>query len=176
MGKAKKIGIAVGIIVAALVAITIAIGSLATPPNNIDKVLETNTTKPDTPNEKVLVGQLTFNLTAVNERPSLSVWRADGKYLIVTLTVENGGQQPVDAGSFEYVLVYKQSRFYSSSNAGAAFSDWLEEGKDLNPGLRRTGTLVFDVPLNAAAADFTLLIYGGENSNNPQASIPLKPT
>lgn len=87
---------------------------------------------------------------------------AGGTFLLVFLSVENRGIEPLAFQSSDFALFDRQGRRYAAhieatKLAGPAFqtSDLL--GEAIGPGLKRQGVLAFDVPLDAGGFSFRLL-------------------
>jgi hypothetical protein len=180
MVRGKKLGIGFGIAFAGFI-VLIAIAAPVLPvPENVSETISKGDVMVASEEPHLFDGglgstaiadELAFTLTYTAQRSIIFGETADGQFIIVSLDVRNDGGSPADAGDLVYMLVDKQHRSFTSSTVGAAYDDWLEESKDLNPGLTRTGTLVFDVTENSDAREYTLQIFRGPNDQSPLASL-----
>jgi len=81
--------------------------------------------------------------------------RAAGEFIVLRLTVKNAGKNSAEITTGDIHLTAGEDEFELSS---ASPPDLFES--ELRPGASRTGTVVFDVPVNTAPSKYTLKVYG----------------
>jgi len=82
--------------------------------------------------------------------------RPDASFLSVLLTVRNDGKQPRTIPSFG--LIDEVEAEYETFEKGWLIDNWLGRLERLNPGVGRSGVIVFDVP---QAHRYRLKVLGG---------------
>lgn len=89
----------------------------------------------------------------------------DGKYAIINVTLNNTGSQAISFDNGMFDLTYDEAD-YSSVTLLGADSDYISY-ESLNPGISKTGNLVFNLPDDVNTEESILLYYGddyfGEN-------------
>lgn len=104
----------------------------------------------------IVVDGVSYNVVKVSATKSLGFWgTADGNYLIVAMELENVSTSPKVIRDSNLAVLDNQSRVFNSDSAAAFYSDWITY-KELNPGLKSTGTLAFDVPADNPSVEYTL--------------------
>lgn len=86
-----------------------------------------------------------YTITKVAVRDSLGqmVPAPSGRYVVVTVQAENVKDKTIQISSGDFVLQVGGNEIEASDNA--IFLDGAFSYEDLSPGLKRTGTIVFDV-------------------------------
>lgn len=99
--------------------------------------------------------------------------KADGKFIFVAVAIFNGQNSAVtmDTGLFE--ILDTKGNVYSASvtsmDVGSASNLFLAQ---INPGITKTGEIVFDVPQTLSVDNLLLRFRGGMTGNS--AVLPLK--
>jgi hypothetical protein len=71
---------------------------------------------------------------------------ASGEFVILSLQIENVGQESFDLSSRVFRLIDSQGREYETDNEAGVYLEDSIEYEQLNPGLTVEGRIVFDVP------------------------------
>lgn len=90
--------------------------------------------------------------------PFESAREPDGMYIVVTMEIENRGKEPKSLNVNNFALSDIQHRIFMPSLQTLEYADGLSL-EVLNPGLTRTGTIVFDVPRTVLYDKYTVLPY-----------------
>ena len=107
------------------------------------------------------VGELSFRalksewLQALSAKKVLDK-RPDASFLSILLTVRNDSKEPRTIPSFE--LIDESGAEYETFEKGWLIDNWLGRLERLNPGVGRSGVIVFDVP---QAHRYRLKVFGG---------------
>jgi len=72
--------------------------------------------------------------------------KADGKFVVVTLTIENMKDETKTFSESAARLVTRDGKEYATDDDGSIYSDKPLILEDMQPDLPKTGALVFDVP------------------------------
>jgi len=113
---------------------------------------------------KVTSGQILLGIEPI---------KADGKFIIVGVAIFNAQNTAItmDTGLFE--ILDSNGNVYSASerSAGLGATDNLFLAQ-LNPGIMKTGEIVFDVPQNVTMDNLLLRFRGGMTGET--ATLPLR--
>jgi hypothetical protein len=88
-----------------------------------------------------------------------SMERANGKFVVVDITVQNNDTSASTLPPFQ--LVDKDGRTYDESSSGMVSQGFFSVLEKLNPGVSKRGNIAFDVPPDR---EYFLLISGGFES------------
>jgi len=107
------------------------------------------------------VGELSFRVLKSEWVETLSAKkvldkRPDASFLSILLTVRNDGKAPMTIPSFG--LIDEGEAEYETFEKGWLIDNWLGRLERLNPGVGRSGVIVFDVP---QAHRYRLKVLGG---------------
>lgn len=120
-------------------------------------------------NQTIMFNDVALKVTKVSKVTALPFWRPDGVYLVIHMNIENQGKEKADVGSL-YKLKDAQGRIFEASNAAESYTDWIA-GKELNPGLKTTGTVIFDIPKTTIPTEYKLSI--ANYNENPTTFIDI---
>ena len=101
-----------------------------------------------------------------------SLVRADGKFIIVSVAIRNGQNTAITMDTNLFEIMDSSGNVYSASEKSME----VEPGSDLflakiNPGVTKTGRIVFDVPANLNMDNLRLRFRGGMTGDS--ADLPL---
>jgi len=111
------------------------------------------------------VGGIEYTVTAaVTESTIASVPNPpNGEFLVVALNVKNVGDQPADINATDFHLK-RDGKIFDASSDGTYLPDAFMLTK-LNPGVEKTGTLLFDVPADTSPSKYELEAFGNGGSD-----------
>jgi len=112
-----------------------------------------NTLKPEEPTgktnvlstEKVTIDNISYQVVKVAKTSSADGYRANGVFVVITLSMENRGNQPGEIVENNFRLIDSQNRQFGTDGCLCA-DDRLYNYESINPGLQITKRIVFDVP------------------------------
>jgi len=114
----------------------------------------------------VTLGGLTYSVADVHRAatvgPDGAEQHASGEYIVIRLRVSNVGHDPATLSNSDFRL-RKGSTMYDSANEVMVDGEFFLS--KLNPGVSKTGTLIFDVPANTNPADYELEVFGNGGSD-----------
>jgi hypothetical protein len=97
---------------------------------------------------------------------------ATGEYITVSVTISNTGDKPAEI-SYQDFHLKCGSKEYDPDQASMS-SDHQLFLTPLNPGLSKSGTIVFDVPADTSPSKYTLEVYGnGAEGSQKSTEIQL---
>lgn len=110
------------------------------------QVNETDVLSADT-HDVVTLDNISYEVTKVVKASSADGYRANGIFVVVTLSIENKGSQPGEVIENNFRLIDSQDRQFSTDRCLCG-GDRLYNYESINPGLQITKRIVFDVPLS----------------------------
>jgi hypothetical protein len=121
----------------------------------------------------VTIGGLSYSIVSVTRAstfgPEFMQERASGEYIVVRLTIKNVGKEPATITGSDFHLERGDTKFDAASvTVGAADGFFLAK---LNPGVSRTGIIVFDVPAHTAPSKYHLIVYGNGSSDHTNLQL-----
>lgn len=118
--------------------------------------------------DRVVSGDIAYTITNVQTSPTLSneyqSTSADGIFVILDMDIENIGKETNTMTSNYIMLVDDQARVFESDSDSWMYIDNDNNilMKQLQPGLKTTGRIIFDVPVGGIyGAVVTGSIWGG---------------
>jgi TonB family protein len=106
-----------------------------------------------------------------------NVVRPDGKFVMVSLAIANQQHDAITMTTSLFELVDPAGNLYSASEKS------LEVGTNndlflaqINPGVIKTGEVVFDVPLNLSVSDLRLKFRGGMTGDSAEVALKAETT
>lgn len=159
MGLGKKIGIGIGILF--VIIIVAGIASVSFSPSSTQTTTNTEKGKQTTDQgfgvgDSVDLGDLTLTVNNVLILPVLGTGYvssfADGTFVVVEVSIENRGKDIKTIITSNFKVVDSQDRSYDWSSKSIYLNSMgltpLEIIKNIGPGLKTTGYMAFDVPVN----------------------------
>lgn len=121
------------------------------------------------------IGGLKYNISDVRNQSSVESFgdqkAANGEFIVLQLTVSNVGSKAADVNASDFHLKRGDKEFDEDTNVTVDGEFFLEK---INPGTSKSGVLVFDVPANTSARDYSLEVYGnGAEGSQDSALISL---
>lgn len=113
---------------------------------SIQQVNETEVLNADT-HDVVTLDNISYEVVEVAKASSADGYRANGIFVVVTLSMENKGNQPGEVIENNFRLIDSQDRQFSTDRCLCG-GDRLYNYESINPGLEMTKRIVFDVPLS----------------------------
>ena len=111
-------------------------------------------------------------LDKIKEKDSLlTITPESGIFLVIELTIKNNGNEALDFSSRNFKLLQGSTVYAPTSILGSSSHYFLSES--LNPGLEKTGKLVFEVPLDLDDRNL-VLNYVGTAYDNPTGELNLE--
>ena len=107
-------------------------------------------------------GDLTFVVTAVEDGPPIigppdSGTEAQGKFVLVTMTVTNHGDSPRSlVGDNQFLIDTEGQKASANTEAAVHLSNASSLFEEINPGKTVTGVVVFDISADATPAGVEL--------------------
>lgn len=122
------------------------------------------------------VSHVTYALYRVRQTPELvtsaGTFQAQGRYVVVTLAVENDQKSAIDLSGAQFRLIGPGGVRYSTSNNAIYLHDAV--GFDqINPGISRIVSTAFDVPGDTPLGALQLRVQGGFSGDT--TILPLHP-
>lgn len=122
---------------------------------------------------EVTVGGMGYSILSVSRAttvgPSFMTEHASGEFLIIRLTIRNFGDKPATVSGNDFHLKRGETQ-YDTSSAEMTMEGHFFLDK-LNPGVKKTGIIVFDVPANTAPSKYALIVYGNGTSDHREIQL-----
>lgn len=167
MGKAKKVGLGIGIAFAILIILG-AVGSYtSTNSSQTPKVIPLGEEEnPANMGDTIFVGDITYKVTNVSTTQTVGNEffneKAEGIFIVLNMDIENNGKESAQILNTYFKLVDSQGRVFEGDNEAWIYLKDNTFLKQLQPNLPTKGQAVFDVPRSPES--YTLKISGGLNS------------
>jgi hypothetical protein len=111
---------------------------------------------------QITVGGLFYNINGVYVTASYGSQylssNADGEFIVISLTVSNVGNKAADISASDFHLE-RGTTEYNYADA-SVYTEQRFAMNTLNPGVSRTGNIVFDVPVNTQPGVYNIKVYG----------------
>ncbi len=118
------------------------------------------------------IGGLRYTITDVSRQSSVESFGEDksasGEFLVVRLKVANVGSKAADVSGGDFHLKRGDTEFDEDSNVTVDGEFFLEK---LNPGVSKSGVLVFDVPSATAETTYALEVYGNGSEGSQESGL-----
>ncbi|MEM3390675.1 MAG: DUF4352 domain-containing protein [Nitrososphaeria archaeon] len=112
--------------------------------------------------EPVIAGNLAYTVEKVYTADRIAFAKADGVYVIVSLTIENVGKETVTVDSEMLKIEDEQGRTYSANDDATVFLDRGLIVRQFQPNIPSRADIAFDVPKNIGR--ISLRVYSDKNS------------
>ncbi|MFC4102896.1 DUF4352 domain-containing protein [Paenibacillus xanthanilyticus] len=94
--------------------------------------------------------------------------KTENQFIVVTIKAENFGDKEVTVDNSQFVLIDKSNRLYKTSSDMdliIALDSYFSVADGINPGLSKTGKVVFEVPLgtNDVALGVSRELFGSDD-------------
>jgi hypothetical protein len=120
----------------------------------------------------VRVGGLEYSVKSVARAstvgPEMLQQKADGEFIIVKISIRNTGREPATISDSDFHLQSGDVKYDTSSKGMMSGGFFLDK---LNPGVSKTGNLVFDVPANTSPSKYKLIVYGNGTSDHKEIQL-----
>jgi hypothetical protein len=120
----------------------------------------------------VSVGGLTYSIKSVSRAstvgPEFLQQQADGEFIIIRISVSNTGHDPATLTDSDFHLQSGNVKYDTSSKGMMSGGFFLDK---LNPGVTKTGNLVFDVPANTSPSKYKLIVYGNGTTDHREIQL-----
>lgn len=93
---------------------------------------------------------------------------ADGEFIIVKISVRNTGHEPATISDSDFHLKNGDVTYDASSKGMMNGGFFLAK---LNPGVSKTGSIIFDVPANTSPSKYKLVVYGNGTSESKNIQL-----
>lgn len=115
---------------------------------------------------EISIGGLNYSVKGVSRAsvvgPEFMRERADGEFIIVKISIRNTGHQPATISDSDFHLKSGNVTYDASSKGMMNGGFFLDK---LNPGVSKTGSIIFDVPANTSPSKYKLVVYGNGTSD-----------
>jgi hypothetical protein len=124
------------------------------------------------------IGGLHYDIVTVRLEPSIgdaSVGmskKANGEFILVAVRVRNTGTSAAHVTDQDFHLKRADS-IYDADPAGSMYvgSDNSFSFDTINPGISRTGTVVFDVPADTSPSKYQLVVFGNGSADSMELNL-----
>jgi hypothetical protein len=120
----------------------------------------------------ISIGGLEYSVKGVSRAstvgPDFMQQKADGEFIVVRITIRNTGHDPATISDSDFHLQSGDVKYDTSSKGMMSGGFFLDK---LNPGVSKSGNLVFDVPANTSPSKYKLIVYGNGTSDHKEIQL-----
>jgi Domain of unknown function (DUF4352) len=121
---------------------------------------------------EVTVGGMSYSVVSVSRASTVGegflAKQAAGEFIIVRLSVKNVGKEGASISNGDFHLKRGDTEYDADNGVMIDGEFFLEK---LNPGTRKTGVIVFDVPANTAPSKYTIEVFGNGSSDSREIRL-----